>query len=63
MTDFDPEGTFDLALSREVDRARLQLEAAEAAGDTASADAFRQVLANLEARIPEREPADRRPAA
>jgi len=39
-------------LSRSIDRAAAQAEAAEAMGDAATATAWRRVLADLQGRIP-----------
>lgn len=52
----DPTGPvhprYSRRLSAAIDRAIVQAEAAEHAGDTATARAWRRVLADLERRIP-----------
>jgi len=53
----DPTGPahsrFDRNLSKAIDRAVAQSEAAEATGDAETANAWRRVLADLQRRIPE----------
>jgi hypothetical protein len=47
---------FDRSLSAAIDHAIVQAEAAEHAGDAGSARAWREVLADLQRRIPETRP-------
>jgi len=51
-----PPARFDRSLSRAVDHAVVQIEAAKTEGDAASVRAWRRVLAELELHIPESRP-------